>query len=104
MVVMAVSFSFTVGVDEPHHVTVRVAGIRNRVTIEVDGWLAADSGGNLGRIMPNVFDVEVGVQERHMVSIRVIIQEPIDGGARYIDVFIDGRFAARHDWRAIRES
>ena len=95
---MAVSFTFGVGAQEHHEVTVQVAGVRNRVTISVDGNVAVDSGGNLGNVMPNVFDLEVGVQERHMVSVRLIAQQLIDGGARYIDVFIDGRFAFRHDW------
>lgn len=103
MVGMAVSFAFTVGIEEINQIVVRVAGIRNHVTVEVNGALAIDSGGNLGRIMPNVFDLEVGVHERHMVSVRVIVQQPIDGGARYIDVFIDGRFAFRREWAMIRE-
>ena len=49
-------------------------------------------------VMPNVFDIEVGAQERHMVSVRFIAQALADGGESYIDVFIDGRFAFRHDW------
>ena len=95
---MATAFTFTVGAQERHEVTVRVAGLRNRVTITVDGALALDSGGNLGLVMPNVFDLEVGVHERHMVSVRCIQQQWIDGGAKYIDVFVDGRFAFRQDW------
>lgn len=95
---MARAFVFGVGVHEPHEVSVRVAGIRNRVTISVDRAVAIDSGGNLGIVMPNVFDLEVGWQEKHMVSVRLIAQQLIDGGAKYIDVFIDGRFAFRHDW------
>lgn len=89
---------FSVGVHEPHEVALRIAGIRNRVTITVDGVLAIDSGGNLGIVMPNVFDLEIGWLEKHMVSVRLIAQQVIDGGAKYIDVFIDGRFAFRHDW------
>lgn len=95
---MATAFTFTTGVQELHEVTVRVAGIRNRVTISIDGIIAVDSGGNLGNVMPNVFDVEVGVAERHMVSVRFIAQQRIDGGATYIDVFIDGRYAFRQPW------
>ncbi len=95
---MAVSFVFSVGVQERHEVGVRVAGLRNRVTITVDGVVAIDSGGNLGIVMPNVFDLEVGLQERHMVSVRLIAQQIIDGGMTYIDVFVDGRFAFRSDW------
>lgn len=92
------SFTFAVGAWEPHEVSVMVAGLRNRVTIHVDGVLALDSGGNLGIVMPNVFDVEVGVNEKHMVSVRFIAQQRIDGGANYIDVFIDGRYAFRQPW------
>lgn len=95
---MAVSFTFGVGVQEHHNVAVRIAGLRNRVTVSVDDVVAVDSGGNLGNIMPNVFDVEVGVREKHMVSVRVIAQQIIDGGAKYIDVFVDGRFAFRNEW------
>jgi hypothetical protein len=95
---MAYSFAFGVGSQERHEVAVRIAGIRNRVTVSVDGVVAVDSGGNLGNIMPNVFDLEVGIHERHMVSVRLIAQQMIDGGAKYIDVFVDGRFAFRHDW------
>ena len=95
---MATTFTFTVGAHEAHQVTVRRAGLRNRVTITVDGVLIIDSGGTLGIVMPNVFDLEVGVHERHMVSVRFISQMISDGGAHYIDVFIDGRFAFRHDW------
>jgi hypothetical protein len=95
---MPTTFAFTVGVQEPHEVTVRLAGIRNRVTVSVDGVLAVDSGGNLGIVMPNVFDLEVGVHEKHMVSVRLIAQQLIDGGAKYFDVFVDGRFAFRHHW------
>lgn len=95
---MAVSFAFGVGVQERHEVVVRVAGLRNRVTLSVDGVVAVDSGGNLGSVMPNVFDIEVGVQETHMVSVRLIAQQLIDGGAKYIDVFVDGRFALRNEW------
>ncbi len=95
---MAAKFTFSVGVHERHDVTVSVAGLRNRVTISVNGVVAMDSGGNLGIVMPNVFDLEVGVHEKHMVSVRLIAQQLIDGGARYIDVFVDGRFAFRHDW------
>lgn len=95
---MAAEFTFGVGAQEQHQVRVKIAGIRNRVTIEVDGVLIIDSGGNLGIVMPNVFDLEVGVHERHMVSVRCIAQQIIDGGAHYIDVFIDGRFAFRENW------
>jgi hypothetical protein len=95
---VARSFTFSVGVNETHNVDVAVGGLRNRVTIHVDGALIVDSGGNLGIVMPNVFDIEVGVQERHMVSVRFIAQQLVDGGLSYIDVFIDGRFAFRHDW------
>ncbi|MBO1902253.1 hypothetical protein J4H92_09875 [Leucobacter weissii] len=95
---MSRAFTFSVGAQERHDVTVRVAGIRNRVTIHVDDVLAVDSGGNLGIVMPNVFDLEVGVHETHMVSVRFIAQQIIDGGATYIDVFVDGRFGFRHDW------
>lgn len=95
---MATAFTFSVGAHERHEITVRVAGIRNRVTISVDGVVAVDSGGNMGIVMPNVFDLEVGVQEKHMVSVRLIAQQIVDGGARYIDVFVDGRFAFRQDW------
>ena len=95
---MARTVVFSVGVQEPHEVALRIAGIRNRVTITVDGVLAIDSGGNLGIVMPNVFDLEIGWLEKHMVSVRLIAQQVIDGGAKYIDVFIDGRFAFRHDW------
>ena len=95
---MPVPFTFTTGTDERHDVTVNVAGIRNKVTIAVDGAVMVDSGGNLGNIMPNVFDLEVGTNERHMVSVRLIAQQLIDGGAKYIDVFIDGRFAFRDEW------
>ena len=95
---MATSFTFSVGAHERHEITVRVAGIRNRVTIIVDGVIAVDSGGNLGNVMPNVFDFEVGAHERHMVSVRFIAQQRIDGGASYIDVFIDGRFGFRQNW------
>lgn len=92
---MATLFTFTVGTQEIHSVTVSMAGWRNRVTISVDGMVAIDSGGNLGIVMPNVFDLEVGVQEKHMVSVRFISQQIIDGGASYVDVFVDGRFAFR---------
>jgi hypothetical protein len=95
---MTFEFTFGVGSTEKHDVAVRVAGARNRVTISVDGFPAIDSGGNLGTIMPNVFDLEVGSEEKHMVSVRFISQQFIDGGARYIDVFVDGRFAFRQDW------
>ena len=95
---MAVAFSFPIGATERHDVAVRIAGFRNRVTVHVDGALVIDSGGNLGVVMPNVFDFEVGLQERHIVSIRCIAQQYVDGGASYIDVFVDARFAFRHDW------
>ncbi len=95
---MSTTFTFSVGAQELHEVTVLVAGIRNRVTITVDGALVVDSGGNLGNVMPNVFDLEVGVHEKHMVSVRFIAQQRIDGGATYIDVFIDGRFGFRQNW------
>lgn len=95
---MSTSLAFTVGSHERHEIAVRIAGIRNRVTICVDGFTALDSGGNLGVVMPNVFDLEVGVREKHMVSVRLIAQQVVDGGAKYIDVFIDGRFAFRQDW------
>lgn len=95
---MSRTFTFGVGAHEPHEVTVNVAGIRNRVTISVDGAVAVDSGGNLGIVMPNVFDLEVGVHERHVVSVRLIAQQLIDGGASYFDVFVDGRFAFRRPW------
>lgn len=91
-------FTFTVGGQERHEVTVHVAGVRNRITISVDDVLIIDSGGNLGIVMPNVFDLEVGSHERHIVSVRFIAQQFIDGGAAYIDVFIDGRFAFRQNW------
>ena len=92
------SFTFTVGAHEVHKVAVEVAGLRNRVTIHVDGMLAIDSGGNLGNLMPNVFDLEVCANEKHTVSVRFIAQQVIDGGASYIDVFIDGRYAFRQPW------
>lgn len=95
---MATLFAFSVGAHELHEVTVSVAGVRNRVKLSVDGVVAIDSGGNLGIVMPNVFDVEVGVHETHMVSVRLIAQQLIDGGASYIDVFIDGRYAFRQNW------
>lgn len=95
---MSTTFTFSVGAHERHAVTVSVTGLRNRVTISVNGVVAIDSGGNLGIIMPNVFDLEVGVQEKHMVSVRLIAQQLVDGGASYIDVFIDGRFAFRQNW------
>lgn len=95
---MARSFTFSVGEHERHDVSVKVSGLRNRVVISVDNTAALDSGGNLGVLMPNVFDIEVGVHERHMVSVRLIAQQIVDGGAKYIDVFIDGRFAFRQDW------
>lgn len=95
---MSTTFTFSVGAHEHHAVTVSVAGLRNRVTISVNGVVAIDSGGNLGIVMPNVFDLEVGVQEKHMVSVRLIAQQLVDGGASYIDVFIDGRFAFRQNW------
>lgn len=95
---MSTSFTFGVGVQEKHQVAVEISGIRNRVTIHVDGVLVVDSGGNLGIVMPNVFDLEVGVQEKRMVSVRCIAQQLVDGGAHYIDVFVDGRFAFRQDW------
>ena len=95
---MSTTFTFNVGGYEPHEITVRVAGLRNRVTIHVDGALAVDSGGNLGNLMPNVFDPEVGVSEKHIVSARFIAQQLIDGGASYIDVFIDGLYAFRQPW------
>lgn len=95
---MATAFTFSVGAHERHDVAVNVTGIRNRVTIGVDGVVAIDSGGNLGILMPNVFDLEVGVHEKHMVSVRFIAQQLVDGGATYIDVFVDGRFAFRQDW------
>ena len=95
---MPLPFTFTTGVDERHEITVNMAGIQNRVTVAVDGTVMVDSGGNLGNIMPNVFDLEVGTNERHMVSVRFIDQYLIDGGARYIDVFVDGKFAFRADW------
>lgn len=92
------NFTFTVGAAEPHQVAVKVAGLRNRITIFVDNQLVIDSGGNLGIVKPNVFDFEVGVNERHIVSVRFIAQQYFDGGARYIDVFVDGRFAFRQPW------
>lgn len=95
---MSTTFTFSVGAQEAHEVTVRVAGIRNRVTIAIDGVVAIDSGGNFGIVMPNVFDIEVGVHEKHMVSVRFIAQQHVDGGATYIDVFIDGRFGFRQNW------
>ena len=95
---MATLFAFSVGAHERHEVTVSVAGVRNRVKLSVDGVVAIDSGGNLGIVMPNVFDIEVGVHEKHMVSVRLIAQQLIDGGASYIDVFIDGRYAFRQNW------
>lgn len=95
---MGAAFTFQLGSHERHEVTVRIAGLRNRVTISVDGALAIDSGGNLGVVMPNVFDLEVGVNEKHMVSVRCIAQQYVDGGASYIDVFVDGRFAFRQPW------
>ncbi len=95
---MAVSFTFDVGSVERHQVVVRVAGVRNRATVSVDGVTVVDSGGNLGIVMPNVFDVEVGLREKHMVSVRLIAQQLVDGGAKYIDVFVDGRFFFRHPW------
>ena len=98
MVSMPTAFNFQVGAQEIHEVSVRVAGIRNRIMISVDGTPVIDSGGNLGIVMPNVFDFEVGVHERHMVSVRFIAQQLVDGGASYIDVFVDGRFAFRQNW------
>lgn len=95
---MATSFTFTVGSHERYEVTVKVAGLRNRVTISVSGTVVVDSGGNLGIVMPNVFDVEIGVHEKHMVSVRLIAQQIVDGGASYIDVFVDGRYAFRQPW------
>lgn len=95
---MSTTFTFSVGARERHAVTVSITGLRNRVTISVDGAVAIDSGGNLGIVMPNVFDLEVGVQEKHMVSVRLIAQQLVDGGASYIDVFIDGRSAFRQNW------
>ncbi|GAA1322038.1 hypothetical protein ACFSWE_01530 [Leucobacter albus] len=95
---MAVAFSFSVGTHERHEVTVRVRGVRNRVTIAVDGKPVVDSGGHLGIVMPNVFDFEVGERETHIVSVRLIAQQIIDGGASYIDVFVDGRYAFRQPW------
>ncbi|MGJ0204769.1 hypothetical protein [Leucobacter sp. gxy201] len=92
------SFTFTVGVQELHAVSVDVAGLRNRITIRVNDAMVVDSGGNLGNVMPNVFDFEVGVHERHIVSVRFIAQQRIDGGATYIDVFIDGKYAFRQPW------
>ena len=70
---MSRSFTFTVGSRETHEVSVRVAGMRNRLTVHVDGVLAVDSGGNLGIVMPNVFDFEVGMHEKHMVSVLSLI-------------------------------
>ncbi|GAB3401274.1 hypothetical protein GCM10027515_09760 [Schumannella luteola] len=95
---MAVSFTFPVGVTEVHQVGVEMVGLRHKVTISIDGTPVLKTDGNLGIVMPNVFDVEVGLQERHMVSVRFIAQQPIDGGASYIDVFVDGRFAFRQGW------
>lgn len=95
---MSTSFTFSVGAQERHEVAVSVAGIRNRITISLDGAVVVDSGGNLGIVMPNVFDFEVGSEEKHMVSVRFIAQQLVDGGASYIDVFIDGRFAFRQGW------
>ncbi|MBK0419589.1 hypothetical protein JD276_11135 [Leucobacter sp. CSA1] len=95
---MPAAFAFHVGELERYEITVRIAGFRNRVTIEANGALMIDSGGNMGIVMPNVFDFEVGVNEKHMVSVRFIAQQLVDGGASYIDVFIDGRFAFRHPW------
>lgn len=92
------AFTFSVGVQERHEVAVRIAGVRNRVTISVDDAIVVDSGGNLGIVMPNVFDIEVGSTETHMVSVRCIAQQIVDGGATYIDVFVDGRFAFRQPW------
>ena len=40
---MSTTFTFSVGAQELHEVTVLVAGIRNRVTITVDGALVVDS-------------------------------------------------------------
>lgn len=99
---MAIAFSFIVGIQERHTIAVERAGLNNRVKIAVDGVDVIDSGGNIGYPMPNVFDLEVGAREKHMVSVRFIRQMPIDGGAAYVDVFIDGRFAARHDMASIR--
>ncbi|MGO3885504.1 MAG: hypothetical protein ACTJHU_04325 [Mycetocola sp.] len=95
---MATSFTFPVGINEIHHIGVNVGGLRNRVTITVDGVTVVDSGGNFGIVMPNVFDVEVGVAEKHIVSVRFIAQQYVDGGACYIDVFVDGRYAFRSPW------
>jgi hypothetical protein len=95
---MAAGFTFRVGAHEQHEVGVNVTGIRNRVTISVDGTPVIDSGGNTGILMPNVFDLEVGAHEQHMVSVRFIAQQLVDGGAKYIDVFIDGRYAFRQNW------
>ena len=53
---MAAGFTFRVGAHEQHEVGVNVTGIRNRVTISVDGTPVIDSGGNTGILMPNVFD------------------------------------------------
>ena len=69
---MSTTFTFSVGAQELHEVTVLVAGIRNRVTITVDGALVVDSGGNLGNVMPNVFDLEVGVHEKRLVEYEVL--------------------------------
>jgi hypothetical protein len=30
--------------------------------------------------------------------VRFIAQQLVDGGAKYIDVFIDGRYAFRQNW------
>jgi hypothetical protein len=95
---MATAFTFRTGSHEIHEISVRIGGIRNRISIHVDGQRVIDSGGNLGIVMPNVFDFEVGTDESHMVSVRFIAQQIVDGGATYIDVFVDGRFAFRHPW------
>ncbi|ARJ03978.1 hypothetical protein GCM10010988_26590 [Cnuibacter physcomitrellae] len=96
---MSVSFSFPVGTTERHEVGVAVVGLRRKVTLTVDGVVVLQTRGNYGIVMPNVFDIEVGVHERHMVSVRLIFQQYVDGGAAYIDVFLDGRFAFRRPWR-----
>lgn len=95
---MATTFSFRVGVEESHEVTVNVAGVRHVVTISVDGHIIITGCDNLGILMSNVFDLEVGFVEKHMVSVRFIAAQVVDGGATYIDVFVDGRFAFRHPW------
>ena len=95
---MATLFAFSVGAHELHEVTVGGARVRHRGKAGVHCAVAVDCGGILGGVRPNVFDIGAGVHEKHMVSVRLIAQQLIDGGASYIDVIIDGRYAFRQNW------